>query len=210
LGAIIFLTHRYLQEKPDKPVEIKSLQSPKVGTHPPSTPVSPQKVSPPPQKTPPPASATPLGRDYTLKKIVAVKKGQTISQLAQEYYGMVNLTLIDLLLELNPAITNMHLILVDQEIKIPNITEKLLIIPSSDHTYKIHAGTVESPDSAKLYSDEPALKGKKVETVPRSVSPRETWHRIMIGKFDNQEEALKMTLHLKEKSLLPAFGGLPK
>jgi hypothetical protein len=210
LGAFIFLTHRYLQQKTDKPLEIKSPQSHKVDTQPASTPISPQKTQPPPQKAPPSAPVATLGRDYTLKRIVAVKKGQTISQLTQEYYGMVNLTLIDLLLELNPSITNVHLILVDQEIKIPNITEKLLIVPSTDSSYKIHAGTFETPDSAKIYRDEPALQGKKVETLPRSVSPREAWHRVMIGKFDNREDALKMTLLLKGKGLLPAFGGILK
>ena len=210
LGAFIFLTHRYLQQKSTEMSEIKSLQTHEVDTTPPSKSTSSHKTPPPPQKTPPPAPVAALDRDYTLKKIVAVKKGQTISQLAQEYYGMVNLTLIDLLLELNPTITNVNLILVDQEIKIPNITEKLLIVPSPDATYKIHGGTFETPDPAKLYGDEPPLKGKKVETLPRSVSPRETWHRVLIGKFDNKEEALKMIFLLKEKGLLPAFGGLSK
>ncbi len=203
LGAFIFLTHRHPQQKPAKTLEIKSLQSPEVVAVPPSTSTS-------TQKTPPPAPVATLGREYTLKKIVAVRKGQTISQLAQEYYGMVNLTLIDLLLELNPAITNVHLILVDQEIKVPNITEKLLILPSADHTYKIHAGTFDTPDPASLYSDERVLKAKKIEILPRKVSPRDTWHRALIGKFDNKDEALKMILLLKEKGLLPAFGGLSK
>jgi general secretion pathway protein A len=219
LGAFISLTHRYLQQKSTEISEIKSLQTHKVKTQPPSSPISSQKTPPPPQKlqplpqkTPPPAPApaAALGREYTLKKIVAVKKGQTISQLSQEYYGMVNLTLIDLLLDLNPTITNVHLILVDQEIKIPNITEKLLIVPSPDHTYQIHAGTFETPDSVKPYGDEPALKGKKVETLSRGVSPREAWHRVLIGKFDNEEEASKMIFLLKEKGLLPAFGGILK
>ena len=208
LGAIIFLTHRYLQQKSAKILEIKSLKSPEVD-------IKPSSTSTASQRTPP---STPIatmgreytGREYTLKKIVAIKKGQTISQLTQEYYGMVNLTLIDLLLELNPAITNVHLILVDQELKIPNITEKLLIAQSPDHTYKIHAGTFEVPDPATLYGDEGVLKAKKIEILPRKVSPRETWHRVMIGKFDSKDEALKMIFLLKEKGLLPAFGGLSK
>jgi hypothetical protein len=33
---------------------------------------------------------------------------------------------------------------------------------------------------------------------------------VLIGKFDNKEEALKMISFLKEKGLLPAFGGLSK
>jgi len=210
VGAIIFLTHRYLQREPPKISEIKSLESREVAAPPSSTPISSQNTQPPPQKTSPLVPVATLGREYTLKRIVAVKKGQTISQLTQEYYGMVNLTLIDLLLELNPTITNVHLILVDQEIKIPNVTEKLLIIPSADHTYKIHGGTFDTPDVPKLYGDEPALKGIKVEALPRKVSPRETWYRVLIGKFDNKEEATKTLFLLKEKGLLPAFGGVLK
>jgi hypothetical protein len=203
LGAIIFLTHRYLQQKSAKILEIKSLKSPEVD-------IRPSSASTASRGTPPSTPVATPGREYTLKKIVGIKKGQTISQLTQEYYGMVNLTLIDLLLELNPAITNVHLILVDQEIKIPNITEKLLITQSPDHTYKIHAGTFEVPDPATLYGAESVLKAKKIEILPRKVSPRETWHRVMIGKFDNKDEALKMIFLLKEKGLLPAFGGLLK
>jgi hypothetical protein len=203
LGAVIFLTYGHLQPKSAEILEIKSLKIPEVDIKPSSTSTASERTSP---STP---IAT-LDREYTLKKIVAIKKGQTISQLTQEYYGMVNLTFIDLLLELNPTITNVHLILVDQDIKIPNITEKLLIIQSADHTCKIHAGTFETPDPAKLYSDELALKGKKIETLPRKVSPRETWYRVMIGKFDNKDEALKIIFLLKEKGLLPAFGGLSK
>ncbi len=217
LGALTFLTRGYLQQKPTEMSEIKSLQSRKVDSPPPSAPTStrkapppPQKIEPPRRKTPAPAPAAAQEKDYTLKKTVAVRKGQTISRLTQEYYGMVNLTLIDLVLELNPGITNVHLILVDQEIKIPNLTEKLLIVPTPDHTYKIHAGTFDTPDPARLYADEPALKGKKVETLPRKVSPRETWYRVLIGKFDNKEEALKTIYLLKEKGLLPAFGGILK
>jgi general secretion pathway protein A len=201
LGAVIFLAYKNLQPKSAKTWEIKSLKDHAADTKPASTSTS-------SQEPPPSASVATLGREYSLKKIAAVRKGQTISQLAQEYYGMVNLTLIDLLLELNPAITNVHLILVNQEIKIPNITEKLLILQSPDHTYEIHAGTFENHDPAKLYSDERLLKGKKIEILPRKVSPRDTWYRVVIGRFDNKDEVLKMVFLLKEKSLLPAFGGL--
>jgi len=215
LAVVIFLAYENLRPKPSDIRQIKSIQS-KVDTPPSSrtpsrkTLPTPQKTLPSPQKTPPLAPAATTGREYSLKKIVTVKKGETISRLAQEYYGMVNLTLIDLLLEFNPAVTNVNLILVDQEIKIPTITEALLIIQSPDHTYKIHAGTFENPDPARIYGDERALKGKSIETFPRKVSPRNTWHRVLIGKFDNKEEVLKMTFLLKEKGLLPAFGGLSK
>jgi general secretion pathway protein A len=203
LGALILLTLRYLEQKSAKTWDIKSIKSRYVDTEPSSTSTS-------IQITPPSASIATMGREYKLKEVVVVKKGETISQLTQKYYGMVNKTLIDFILDLNPEITNVHLIIVNQKIKIPNITEESLIIQSPDRTYKIHAGTFETPDNAKLYSDEPVFKGKKIEILPRKVSPREIWYRVVIEKFDNKNEALKMISLLKKNDLLPAFGGLLK
>jgi general secretion pathway protein A len=201
LGGLFLLIHRNSSQRPDKMWGLKSIISPHVQTEQPATSTS-------SWMTPPSASMAVMDREYKLKKVVAVKEGQTVSELTQKYYGRADLTLIDFLLELNPGITNVHLIMVDQEIRIPHITEELLVIRSPDHTYKIHAGTFETPDPAEFYNKEPALKGKKIEILPRKVSPRETWHRVVIGRFDNKDEALKMISLLNEKGLLPAFGGL--
>jgi len=198
LGTLIFLTRRHTEQKSAKTWDIKSLESRYVDTESLSTSTS-------SQTTQPSASMAAAGRQYKLNEMIAVKKGQTISDLTKKYYGIVNMTLIDFLLEVNPDITNVHLITVDQKIKIPNITEELLIIQSADRTYEIHAGTFETPDSARLYSDEPVLKGKKIEILPRKVSPRETWYRVMVGKFSNKNEVSKTISLLKKKRLLPAF-----
>ena len=80
----------------------------------------------------------------------------------------------------------------------------------ADRAYKIHVGTFVTPDVAGLYRNEPALKGKEIEVLPREVSPKDTWYRIVIGKFSDKGEALKMTDLLKEKGLLPFFSGAPK
>ena len=141
-----------------------------------------------------------------LKEVVAVGAGQTISSLAQKYFGMANSTFVDLILDFNPEITNVHLITVNQRIKIPIITEELLILGSFDRAYKIHAGTFFDPDIARAYRDEPALKGKEIEILPRKVSPQETWHRVVIGNFDSKEEALKVIDLLKGRGLLPISG----
>ena len=198
LGTFIFLTRRHTEQKSAKTWDIKSLESRYVDTESLSTSTSSQ--------TPPPsASMAAAGRQYKLNEMIAVKKGQTISDLTKKYYGIVNMTLIDFLLEVNPDITNVHLIIVDQKMKVPYITEELLMIQSADRTYKIHAGTFETPDSAKFFSNEPALKGKKIEILPRKVSPRETWYRVMIGKFDNKNEVSKTISLLRRKGMLPAF-----
>ena len=197
LGIVIFLTYRQGEQKSTKTWNIKSLQS--HDTEPSSTSAS-------SLITPPSHPITAMGREYKLIEIAAVKKGQTMSQLTQKYYGIVNVTLLDFLLDLNPEITNVHLILVDQKIKIPHITEELLIIPHSDRTYSIHAGTFDTSEPAELYRGEPALKGKKIEILPRKVSPRETWYRVVIEKFENKDEALKTISLLRRKGLLPVFG----
>jgi len=141
---------------------------------------------------------------------VIVEKGQTISSLAQKYYRMINPTLLDLILDFNPEITDAALIQVNQKIKIPKITKEWLIHQSLDHTYKIHVGTFSTPDFVKPYKNEPVLRGKKIEVLPRKVSPQDTWYRIVVGDFDNKDEALRVIDLLKEKRLLPLFGDIAK
>jgi hypothetical protein len=157
--------------------------------------------------------ATPLtstNEGDKISEIAAIKKGQTIYSLTKKYYRLVNKTLMDLVLDSNPEITDVHLIMVGQKIKIPKMREELLIIKSPEDTYKINAGTFQTPGPARLYSDEGALRGRKVEVLPRKVSPQETWYRVVIGNFDSEDEVLRMIDLLKEMDLLPAFGGLPK
>ncbi len=203
LGTLIFLTLRHGEQKSVKTGEIKSLKSHHLDTGR-SFPSTPSQI------VPPPAPPVPMGREYKLEEIIVVNKGQTISQLTQKYYGVVNLTLIDFLLEANPEITNVHLIVVYQRIKIPSITEELLMIQSTDRRYKIHVGTFETPDSARLYSEDPVLKGEKIEILPQKVSPRDTWYRVMIGNFESKDEALKTISLLRRKGVLPAFEGFRK
>jgi hypothetical protein len=141
---------------------------------------------------------------------VIVKKGQSISRLAADHYGMSNTTRADLILDSNPEITNAHLVSVNQKIRIPKITERSLIIPSSYRTYKINIGTFSSPEFARLYRAEPSLKGKKIDVVARKAAPNETWYRIVVGKFNSTDEALKVISILRERNLLPLFGAAPK
>jgi general secretion pathway protein A len=231
LVGFFILANHYFQSRPTKTWDIKSLRSPDVETKPSSAQPSPQKIEkdiskgdtrqrpdklePVPSKPPqlvssPPAPLARMGEKEKLKEPIAIKKGQTIYSLVKKYYGTVNETLMDLILDSNPAITDVHLIIVDQKIMIPTVTEKLLVIKSADNTYKIHAGTFEAPNFARLYSDERALKGKKIEILPRKVSPRDTWYRVVIGNFNSEDEVLRMIGLLKGKGLLPAFESPPK
>ena len=126
---------------------------------------------------------------------IIVKKGQSISLLAQKYYGMSNRTCAELILDYNPEITNVHIISINQKIKIPKITEGCLIIQSSDHTYKIHVGTFGNPEFARLYRGEPSLRGKEIKIVARKVTSRERWYRVIVGKFDCRGRGSESDFH---------------
>jgi len=164
-------------------------------------------VSPETPQTPA-SSATTMSQPDTgirVKKIVQVKVGTTLSLLSLKYYKEANTTLIDYILKLNPEITNPNLILVDQKIKIPEITESLLLQQSSNGEYKVHLGTFVNPRYAAQYIDEIDLPGEKVEVVPRKVSQTETWYRVLAGPYLSKNEGLKAIEELKEKGLLPSL-----
>jgi hypothetical protein len=166
-------------------------------------------VKAPQQVVSPPTSSMPSKTDI-LEEVIEVQRGQNISLLAQKYYRTANATVIDLILDCNPDITNAHLITVNQKIRIPRITKESLIIQSPDHTYKIHVGTFWASNFARLYRDEPSLKGKEIEILTRRISPQETWYQVVIGKFNSKDEILKEIDLLKKKGLLPLFAGSPQ
>jgi hypothetical protein len=153
-----------------------------------------------------PISPAPLASskaESRLKQIIAVEKGGTLYSLSTKYYNVASTTFVDLILEFNPTITNAHLIKEHQKIKIPEITEASLIIQFSDDTYKVYLGTFLKPEDARQFRNEPVLQGKEIEVIPRKVSPKETWYRLVAGRFETREEALKTIQALREKRLLP-------
>ncbi len=226
LGGFIFLINRYFEPKPAKTWDIKSLRNPYPDTQPPlASPSQAAKEENPKVETlagtdipskaslsvvPPVASKPPTRELGKSKEIAIVKKGQNLSYLAQKYYNMVNTTLLALILDFNPKIINADHIEVDQKIRIPRITEELLIVRSADDAYKIHVGTFENSALIRFYKNELALKGKVVEMFPRKVSPEDTWYRVLVGPFGDKDECLKVIGQLKEKRCLPIFGGVPR
>jgi general secretion pathway protein A len=138
---------------------------------------------------------------------IKAEGGWNLFSLAKRNYGATNPTLIDLLLEANPQITDMNLIQLNQSIMIPRITEELLLTQESHQAYKIHLGTFGNESEVRIFRDEPLLGGKKLGIVPRKVSSRETWYRIYAGEFKTKEEAQRTIQALKQKGLLPAFPG---
>lgn len=145
--------------------------------------------------------------DSGVKKVITVVRGQTIFALCKKHYREVNLSLVAHILAANPAIANPHLILVRQKITIPEVTEESLLVKTSGGRCQVLLGTYRRPEEALAYREESALRGKKIETIPRKISGRETWYHARAGEFASREEALKAIQALKKTGKLPIFAG---
>jgi general secretion pathway protein A len=157
-----------------------------------------------------PTDLSTLGLGIPVKKVIEVKKGSSLSLLALKYYNEANPTLVDHIWEINPEIANPNLILVNQKIRIPQITESLLIKQLSDGSCKVYLGTFLNRQDAARYENYAALKGKNIEVVPQKISQTETWFRVTAGLFESRNEGLKAIEELRKKGLLPSFPRLLK
>ncbi|MCX5843907.1 MAG: AAA family ATPase [Deltaproteobacteria bacterium] len=138
-------------------------------------------------------------------KTIEAKRGTSLSSIALNHYQETNLTLVDHILELNPEITNPDLILVNQKIKIPEMSSSLLIKQSLNGTYKVHLETFATPKKAVRYMDASYLERGNLEVVLRKITPRETWYRVMAGPFAERDEALKAIEEMRQKGVLRSF-----
>lgn len=138
-------------------------------------------------------------------RAIQVTEGTTLSMLALQYYGKFNESLLDLILFYNPAIENLDLILVDEKMQIPKLSEEALIIPGANQNYSIHLGTFSDSKKANPFNDHPALKGKKITVQTKNISLKRKWYRVEAGIFESKQEALGVIKNLHRKGLLPFF-----
>ncbi len=139
------------------------------------------------------------------EKIVTVKKGWTLSLMAQQHYGLVNPTILNILLDYNPKITDMNRIPADDQLKIPAITDEMLLSRDADGKYRIYLGTFSDQKSIQALKKHPLLEGKAFKTALRKVSGNVLWYRVSVGGFQSKEEALHIIQDLKQRGALPAF-----
>jgi general secretion pathway protein A len=144
------------------------------------------------------------------ERIVSVREGWNLNLMARQYYHQVNPTLLDLILEFNPQITDLDRIFIGQQIKMPTLTEDLILLKTAGQKYKIHLGTFSGERSVQTFKNNPALKGKRIEIVSRRVTPRDTWFRVLAGEYQTKEESLKVIRTLRQQGLLPAFAASPQ
>jgi hypothetical protein len=139
------------------------------------------------------------------EKPVTVKKSWTLSYLAQQHYGLVNPTVLDILLEHNPQITDVNRIPADKPIKFPSLTEERLIGRDPDGRRHVYLGTFGDQQSIQALNKHPLLRGKTFKITPRKVSSDGLCYRVTAVGFQSKEEALHVLHDLKQQGVLPAF-----
>jgi general secretion pathway protein A len=139
------------------------------------------------------------------EKSVTVKKGWTLSLLAQQQYGFVNPTVLDILLENNPQITDVNQIPADKPMKIPPLTDEKFVGGDPDGKFHIYLGTFGDQKSIQALKKQPLLQGKTFKSAMRKVSSDVLWYRLTAGGFQSKEEALQALRGLKQQGVLPAF-----
>jgi phage tail protein X len=154
----------------------------------------------------PTAGAEPLMKKAEISdKMIEVSQGDTLYSLVERHYRKVNPTIVDYIVQLNPAIENIHELQVSQKILFPEVNEESLVIKSPEGIWKVHLGTFPSMEDVNYYKKESSLKGKEIEVMERRVSPKEAWYRIVVGNFNSKEEGLKTLQELKKKGILPVL-----
>jgi phage tail protein X len=139
--------------------------------------------------------------------VVIAKSGDSIYSIAAKTYQVANTSVVDLILELNPKITDPNKLLANLKINLADISNESLIFESPEGSCKIWLGTFLKPEYSAFLKAYPALEGKEIEIIPRPVPNGETWYRVLAGIFDNREEGLKVIQDLKRDGLSPFFKG---
>ena len=134
--------------------------------------------------------------------VVLKKEGGSLYAIAKKHYQKANETLFDLIVQANPTIVDVRKIGDDQRIILPPIVPESYIGKSNDGEYRVHIGTFETFDLAVAYSQRVTETEKLLYIESQDFSPEDTWYRVIMGDFEDKEEALKTVNLLKESSLI--------
>ena len=133
---------------------------------------------------------------------VPTEAGGSLYFLALQQHRRADETLFDLILQANPALTDIREMHDDQKITLPAITPESYIQKITDGSYHVHVGTFENMDLVGIYSDKVLSLGKSIIIEPHHFSAREVWYRVLLGDFKSKEEALEMVKTLNRKGII--------
>jgi len=130
------------------------------------------------------------------------EEGGNLYFLALKHYQRADETLFDLILQANPALTDIRQIHDDQKIILPVITAESYIKNITDGNYRVHVGTFETMDLVGIYSDKVIYLEKSIVIQPHRFSSKDIWYRVLLGNFTSKEKALKAVRALNKKGII--------
>lgn len=168
---------------------------------------SPTAKAPAPAPAAPPAPAKgPVAQETvdrgTPLETVVVPEGATLSSIATRHYGSAEAIVLDRILEANPEITDVDLILTGSQVLLPGAAEKARITKRPDGAFDVHAATFMTQREAREYARKVGADPARTEVVKRNVGPRKEWYRVMAGPFGSRDEA-RATLEALERKAAP-------
>ncbi|MEW6185902.1 MAG: AAA family ATPase [Thermodesulfobacteriota bacterium] len=134
---------------------------------------------------------------------VQVKRGDNLSKLITRHYGRFNISLADWIISHNPSIKNIDLLLINQKVLFPKLSDESLILLDENKLFRVYLGTYLSWSEAETRVQQIEGPALKPSIQIRKFSPEETWYRVQSGPFPNGEEALEFIRKLREKKRLP-------
>ena len=160
------------------------------GAQAPGLPAEKPETQPAPPAAPAPAS---VAQETTEANVpvneLTVKEGATLSSIATRYYGFVNATVLDCILESNPEIADVDLVRAGSQVLLPQAVGKARFVKRPDGSFGIHAATFMTHREARDYVGKIGSDLGRVEIVKRRVAPQKDWYRILVGPFGSREEA---------------------
>ena len=148
-----------------------------------------------------PAAQEPADRGEPLRTVL-VPEGATLSSIATRQYGSAEAITLDRILEANPEITDVDLILTGSEVVLPQAAGAARITKGADGSFGVHAATFMTYREAREYVGKIGTAPGKVEIVKRNVGPRKEWYRVVAGPFGSRDEA-RAALEALERKAAP-------
>lgn len=130
--------------------------------------------------------------------IVTIGAGDTIAKLAARHYGRVDTDILQAVRKANPSINSIDLVYEGQKVYLPNMKDTARIM------FTVSVASYHSIDEATAVFVDLVKQGFQATIYPYLDSQGNTWYRITIGTFANQDDAKKYAQQLKTKGFFYA------
>jgi general secretion pathway protein A len=134
----------------------------------------------------------------TIGVTIAVGPGDTVAKLAARHYGRVDSGILAIVRKANSNLGNIDLIYEGQKINLPPITDTARVM------FTVSVASYHSINEATAVFLDLVKKGFKATIYPHLDTQGNTWYRVTIGTFKEQDKADVYAQQLKTQGFLYA------